>query len=277
MRNTHPTQVPSGATNTAWASIGAGRYHTCAARLDDGTAECWGSNDNNEATPPNGVSFSVISGGQYFTCGTSRDTGFPVCFGYNGDNQVSGAPSTTSLSAIASGSALLRYHNTTRAHVVSCNPLHPPPALQSHRRSLWRARTPFTQTHILAALSPPTTPSCVGALTATIAPPHPSTSSHHHVRYAVPVCTASHAPPIAQHANCTALWQATVVPHGMRRARATRGGARRSATSRRWCASRRRTPRAPAPRTASSSRSRCSEGGGPRRRRSSSAWSAGRA
>ena len=111
LRNTHPTQVPSGATNTAWASIGAGSFHTCAARLDDGTAECWGSNGHGCATPPNGVSFSVISGGWDFTCGASRDTGFPVCFGYNLRSQVSGVPSTTSLSAIASGRALLRYHN----------------------------------------------------------------------------------------------------------------------------------------------------------------------
>ena len=121
-----------GATNTAWASIGAGYYHTCAARLDDGTAECWGSNGDNEATPPNGVSFSVISGGEYLTCGTSRDTGFPVCFGSNSNSEVSGAPSTTSLIAIASGCALLCYHNTKRARVVSCNPLEPPLALQSH-------------------------------------------------------------------------------------------------------------------------------------------------
>ena len=135
-RNTHPTQVPSGATNTAWASIGAGYYHTCAMRLDDGTAECWGRNDSNEATPPDGVSFSVISGGQYFTCGTSRDTGFPVCFGENSYSETSGAPSTTSLSTISSGRALLRYHNTTPAHVVSCNRFHPPLVLQSHCRSL---------------------------------------------------------------------------------------------------------------------------------------------
>ena len=136
LRNTHPTQVPSGATNTAWASIGPGYLHTCAARLDDGTAECWGSNDDGRATPPDSVSFSVISVGGGFTCGTSRDTGFPVCFGSDDENKVSGAPSTTSLIAIASGSALLRYHNTKRAHVVSCNPfLHSPLAVQSHRRS----------------------------------------------------------------------------------------------------------------------------------------------
>ena len=134
-------QIPSGKIFTAWGSIGAGYYHTCAARLDHGTAECWGENSNNEATPPVGASFSVISGGEYFTCGISRDTGFPVCFGsnvHNGvtTNQVSGAPSTTSLSAIAFGCALLRYHNTKRAHVVSCNPCHPPLAVQSHCRSL---------------------------------------------------------------------------------------------------------------------------------------------
>ena len=136
LRNTHPIQVPSGATNTAWASIGAGRHHTCAARLDDGTAECWGRNSDNEATPPNGVSFSVMSGGGPFTCGTSRDMGFPVCFGSNFDNYVSGAPSTTSLSTIASGSALLRYRYTKRVHVVFCDPFHPPLALQSHNRLL---------------------------------------------------------------------------------------------------------------------------------------------
>ena len=91
LRNTHPTQVPSGATNTAWASIGAGYYHTCAARLDDGTAECWGDNSNNEIVPPVSVSFSVISGGVNFTCGISRDTGYPVCFGAN-SNRVSVTP-----------------------------------------------------------------------------------------------------------------------------------------------------------------------------------------
>ena len=173
LRNTHPTQVPSSATNTAWASIGAGITHTCAARLDDGTAECWGSNSKREATPRGGVSFGIFSGGYLFTCGTSRDTGFPVCFGDDANAKVSGAPSTTSLSAIASGCAFC-YATTTQNARISFRVIHSIFRWRyDHTAAHYDTRNPSMQTRIPAALLPLTTPSSVGAKPSATVPRHP--------------------------------------------------------------------------------------------------------
>ena len=106
-----PFQVDS--PSTAWVSIGTGRYHTCAARLDNGLAECWGNNGNNEGTPPANTAFSGISGGYDFTCGIEAGTGFPVCFGDNNSNKVSGTPTSTPLASVSTGCAfdLCHIHN----------------------------------------------------------------------------------------------------------------------------------------------------------------------
>ena len=62
----------------AFASVSAGRYHTCGLR-DMGAVECWGNDFYGEASPPAGTFISVSAGNSY-TCGV-RDTGVVACWG----------------------------------------------------------------------------------------------------------------------------------------------------------------------------------------------------
>jgi alpha-tubulin suppressor-like RCC1 family protein len=73
----------------------ASRY--CGARLD-GTVECWGANDDGEATAPAG-NFASVSAGRSHTCGVRSD-GTVACWGVNdyGESTVP-AGTFTSVSA----------------------------------------------------------------------------------------------------------------------------------------------------------------------------------
>ena len=60
-------------------AISGGGYHTCGLRKD-GTAVCWGSDEEGQASPPDGESLTTISSGGYHTCGL-REDGQAVCWG----------------------------------------------------------------------------------------------------------------------------------------------------------------------------------------------------
>ena len=54
-----------------FASVSAGVRHTCGVKTD-GTVACWGSDEDGEATPPDGKFASVSAGGRH-TCGVRND------------------------------------------------------------------------------------------------------------------------------------------------------------------------------------------------------------
>ena len=60
---------PSGGAS---APVSAGRWHSCGLRTDD-TVECWGADDDGQATAPEG-SFSAVSAGNRHSCGLRTDS-----------------------------------------------------------------------------------------------------------------------------------------------------------------------------------------------------------
>ena len=53
--------------NERFSSISAGGSHTCALRIDDGTAVCWGLDSEAQSSPPPGEAFSAITSGRSHT------------------------------------------------------------------------------------------------------------------------------------------------------------------------------------------------------------------
>ena len=80
--------------------LSSGWSHTCALR-PDGTAVCWGSNADGEATPPHEERFVSISSGAKFTCGLHED-GSPLCWG-NDDYGQTVPPAGERFAVISSG------------------------------------------------------------------------------------------------------------------------------------------------------------------------------
>ena len=65
---------------TEFASISAGRNHTCGVGID-GSVACWGEDWSGETSPPDGE-FSSVSAGRDHTCGVKID-GSVACWGSN--------------------------------------------------------------------------------------------------------------------------------------------------------------------------------------------------
>ena len=83
-----------------FTTLAVGENHSCGLRAD-GTAVCWGNNDNGQATPPAGETFVSITVGGSHSCGLRAD-GTAVCWGSNDRGQStppSAGSTTTSLSA----------------------------------------------------------------------------------------------------------------------------------------------------------------------------------
>ncbi len=82
----------------AFKSVSAGESHTCAVR-SDGIIICWGNNDWGKATPPTGT-FTSVSAGAAHTCGIRADSGV-TCWGLNRTGWT--APPTGSFTSINAG------------------------------------------------------------------------------------------------------------------------------------------------------------------------------
>ena len=67
---------------TTFVAISAGGHHTCGVR-EDGTAVCWGNNEQGQSTPVQGK-FTAISAGRSHTCAV-RKSGYVACWGSNED------------------------------------------------------------------------------------------------------------------------------------------------------------------------------------------------
>lgn len=90
-------------TFTDWTQVDAGRYHTCAIRVEEGISKlyCWGSNNYGQVgsgntldtfSPvrifgPGGVQWASVSAGSTHTC-TLTDTGSIYCWGSNNLGQL---------------------------------------------------------------------------------------------------------------------------------------------------------------------------------------------
>ena len=68
-------------------SISTGWVHSCGLR-EDGTAICWGSNQDGKASPPEGERFMAIAAGTSHSCGIRVD-GSARCWGADWDGQAS--------------------------------------------------------------------------------------------------------------------------------------------------------------------------------------------
>eukprot|EP00662_Eupelagonemidae_sp_cell21_P057276 gene57276-biopygen111322 len=55
------SSVPANLHTIAFHAIAAGADHTCAIRRDDGGAECWGKNEDGQATPPDAGPYGIQS------------------------------------------------------------------------------------------------------------------------------------------------------------------------------------------------------------------------
>ncbi len=82
----HPGTVPTpepvvSLRLTVGEVISAEGYHTCGVKRD-GSVECWGNDDYDQATPPAGK-FVSVSAGAWYTCGVRREDGAVECWGSN--------------------------------------------------------------------------------------------------------------------------------------------------------------------------------------------------
>ena len=66
--------------------VGTGENHACAVR-SDGSAQCWGGNDQDQVDLPSGVKFRQIASGWRFSCGITME-GTLVCWGRNNYQQA---------------------------------------------------------------------------------------------------------------------------------------------------------------------------------------------
>ena len=81
-----------------FSSVSASEYHTCGVRTD-GTVACWGSDSDGQATPPEGE-FASVSAGPEHTCGVRTD-GAVVCWGSDDDGKA--IPPDGAFSSVSAG------------------------------------------------------------------------------------------------------------------------------------------------------------------------------
>lgn len=86
---TEPPQATHARTpsRAAFVQVGTGENHTCAVR-SNGSAECWGTNDQGQLDVPSGVQFRKIASGWRFSCGITT-AGTLACWGRNNHQQAS--------------------------------------------------------------------------------------------------------------------------------------------------------------------------------------------
>ena len=75
----HAYTVSGGGTTVTFIAISSGDVHTCGLQ-GDGSAVCWGSNEDGQSSPPEGETFTNISSGAFHTCGL-REDGATECWG----------------------------------------------------------------------------------------------------------------------------------------------------------------------------------------------------
>jgi hypothetical protein len=68
-----------GSNGQGAALVSVGANHTCGLRTDN-TVTCWGSDDDGQASPPEGEQFIALSAGEYQTCGIRTDD-TAICWG----------------------------------------------------------------------------------------------------------------------------------------------------------------------------------------------------
>lgn len=83
---TTPDAPVAAAPNQApFVQVGTGENHTCGVR-SDGSAECWGTNDQGQLAVPRNLRFRKIASGWRFSCGIKID-GTLACWGRNSYQQ----------------------------------------------------------------------------------------------------------------------------------------------------------------------------------------------
>ena len=81
-----------------YATIEAGGFHTCALG-EASTVQCWGYDDDGQASPPTGT-YTALAAGGFHTCALG-EASTVQCWGYDDDGQAS--PPTGTYTALAAG------------------------------------------------------------------------------------------------------------------------------------------------------------------------------
>ena len=83
-----PTAEPEdpGQNQAPFVQVGTGENHVCAVR-SDGSAQCWGDNDDGQLDLPSGVKFRQIASGRRFSCGITTEETL-ACWGRNSQQQA---------------------------------------------------------------------------------------------------------------------------------------------------------------------------------------------
>jgi len=97
---------PTGTGHTSYTHLSAGHEHACG--ISNGTAHCWGSNNDDQgrptgqATAPTGHDFAQVAAGGYHTCALKED-GHPVCWGSDAAGQSTPRAESGPFSSISAG------------------------------------------------------------------------------------------------------------------------------------------------------------------------------
>lgn len=83
-----------------FVQLDAGTYHNCALR-DDNSIECWGRNDYDQASAPNGYHYTQVAAGLYHSCALTQ-SGAIECWGRNRYGQTT-VPEGNDFQAVSAG------------------------------------------------------------------------------------------------------------------------------------------------------------------------------
>ena len=118
--NVPAVPMPEG---VAFMQLAAGQDHVCGL-MEEGTASCWGRNDEGQLDAPAGTRFRQLTAGNQFSCGLRLD-GVLACWGRDAADWLDGESGTWA--TVSAGSDLVCALDADGAVACWGAPLQPPP------------------------------------------------------------------------------------------------------------------------------------------------------